>query len=153
MSSSSKNNDVGEQAAVLFGNGYHCAESIVVAVLEACGENGKKIAPMATPFGGGFAESFAEVCGVVSGSMLVIGCCHGRNEQGASWNKAADLGREFIEIFRSAHGTLNCGKLVGQVNEEEQMNHCRNIVRSGAICLMEVLGKASEYSDKQHVLR
>ena len=138
-----------ELAADYFGNGYHCAEAVVAAVLETMGEESSVAVKYATAFGGGFGESFKETCGIVSGSLIAIGHYYGKDEQGANWKDAARLGREVTKTFTSLYGTCNCGKLRDRFGEEKQMDFCRKIVAQGAETLILTLtGEKFEKSDQ-----
>ena len=130
-----------ERAAQLFGNGYHCAEAVVASILEIMGEKNEQLVPCATAFGGGFGETFTESCGVVSGSLLMIGHIHGRRKQGDSWADAAQMGRDVLHKFVALHGTTNCGKLRDRFGEEEQMSLCRELVRQGTRNLAALLNE------------
>lgn len=130
-------------AAEYFGNGYHCAEAVAAAVLETLGEESSAAIKYATAFGGGFGESFKEICGILSGSMIVIGHFHGRQQQGESWSEASQLGRTVLNRFTALHGTCNCGELRSRFGEKEQMTLCRKLVRQGAETLMEALNSKS----------
>jgi C_GCAxxG_C_C family probable redox protein len=137
-----------EKAAQLageyFGNGYHCAESVVQALLEVMGEDGQDIIPYSTAFGGGFGETFMEACGVISGSLIVIGHKYGRKQQGDNWKEAGLLGREVVERFTKLHGTCNCGLLRSRFGEEDQMDLCREVVIQGTKSLTTILNEKFE---------
>ena len=104
-----------EKAAQLageyFGNGYHCAEAVLRAILDVTGEDGQAVVRCSTAFGGGFGQTFAEACGAVSGSLIAIGHMYGRKQQGDSWTEAGRMGRMVVEHFVKFHGTCNCGIL------------------------------------------
>lgn len=143
-----------ELASHFFGNGYHCAEALVAAILETMGEQNEELVPCATAFGGGFGETFTESCGVVSGSLLMIGHLYGRRKRGDSWKDAAQMGREALEKFVALHGTANCGKLRDRFGEEEQMTLCRELVRQGTRNLVSLINNqnianAEEYLEPQ----
>jgi C_GCAxxG_C_C family probable redox protein len=138
-----------ELAAQFFGNGYHCAESIVAAVLQTMGEENEQLVPCATAFGGGFGETFTESCGVVSGSMLMIGHLYGRRSQGDSWKEAAQLGREALQKFVALYGTTNCGELRDRFGEEEQMPLCRELVRQGTRNLVTLINRQYQEKDEK----
>lgn len=126
-------------AAEYFGNGYHCAEAIAAAVLQTMGEESSEAVKYATAFGGGFGESFQEACGILSGSLIVIGHFHGKQQQGDSWHDAAELGSIVVERFRKMYGTCNCGELRSRFGPDEQMFLCRKMVAHGAESLLKML--------------
>ncbi len=61
------------RAGHYFGNGFHCAEAIVTAVIEAIGEDPSEDRAHATAFGGGFGRTYQEACGALSAAFIVIG--------------------------------------------------------------------------------
>lgn len=128
-------------AGEYFGNGYHCAEAVLRALLDTIGEDSQRIVPYASAFGGGFGETFTEACGVISGSLIAIGHKYGRKQQGDSWKEAGRLGREVVERFTKLHGTCNCGILRNRFGEEEQMDLCREVVIQGAKSLATILNE------------
>ncbi len=136
-------------AAEYFGNGYHCAEAVTKAVLESMDEESGLAVSHATAFGGGFGESFCEACGVITGSLIVIGHLHGKRNQGDTWKKAARIGDLVAERFKSLYGTTNCGQLRDRFGEEEQMELCRELVRQGARNLLTLLKEESEIEDNK----
>ena len=130
-----------ELASQYFGNGYHCAEAVAAGVLQSMGEQSQQLVSCATAFGGGYGETFAESCGVITGSLLVIGHFHGREQQGDNWQDASLLGRKTLQKFVAIHGTSNCGKLRDRFGEEEQMTLCRELVRQGTRSLVSLLNE------------
>ncbi len=130
-------------AAEYFGNGYHCAEAVTKAVLDSMDLESRQAVSHATAFGGGFGESFSEACGVVSGSLIVIGQLYGKKKQGDSWAQAAGIGGMVTDRFRAMHGTTNCGLLRHRFGEEEQMSLCRELVRQGVRNLITILEEES----------
>ncbi|MDJ0622719.1 MAG: C-GCAxxG-C-C family protein [Desulfocapsaceae bacterium] len=139
MDRSDQKETAGKLAAEYFGNGYHCAEAVAAAVLETMNEDSHSAVAHACAFGGGFGESFKEACGVLSGSLIVIGHLHGRSKRGESWQDAAKLGAEVTKRFVALHGTSNCGELRGRFGEEFQMDRCRDMVVQGVSSLVETL--------------
>jgi len=141
--------ETADLAAQLFGNGFHCAEAVVAAVMESIGEENTDAVKYATAFGGGIGESFTESCGVVSGSMLVIGHLYGRSIQGESWKDVAKMARKSLQTFVALHGTTNCGKLRDRFGEEEQMTLCRELVRCGTKNLVSLINQQGDEENNE----
>lgn len=135
---------IGKEAGNYFDAGFHCAEAIVAAVLEATNGEVNKAICHASGFGGGFGRSFAETCGVISGSLIVIGHHHGRQHPEESWDRSAELGAKTREIFFNQHNTTNCGVLRNRFGPEEQMSRCKQLVIDGAINLLYLLNTETE---------
>lgn len=71
--------DHGARAAELFLQGYNCAQSVAVAFCDEMGVSEYVAAKMASSFGGGMGR-MREVCGAVSGMLLVLGVVSGYGE-------------------------------------------------------------------------
>ena len=128
----------GEKAAGYFGDGYHCAEAVVAAFFEAIGDDPGLAIAYATAFGGGFGKTFADTCGVLSGSMIAIGHICGRRQRGDDWEIPAEFGAAVRTRFVDCHGTSNCAILRERFGEEQQMAKCRELVRQGTVDLLEL---------------
>ncbi len=139
----------GERAASYFGEGYHCAEAVIAAFLETIGENAPDTIAHATAFGGGMGKTFAEACGVLSGSMIAIGHMCGRRERGQDWEIPAELGAELRREFVNRHGTTSCAALRERFGDEQQMTECRKIVREGTIVLLKICQDQMKDSEPQ----
>lgn len=135
---------IGLKAGDYFDSGFHCAEAIVAAVLTSEHDDVKAAISHASAFGGGFGKSFAESCGVLTGSLIVIGHRHGRQTPEESWDRAAELGAETRENFLTLHQTTNCGVLRERFGPEEQMARCRKLVIEGAVNLLYILNRETE---------
>lgn len=128
-----------EKAAQLFGDGFHCAEAVAAAVLDALGEESAEAAAHATAFGGGFGRTFQEACGALSGSFIAIGHLYGRRKPGGEWNFPADLGAEIRQRFLDDFGTTNCATLRNRFGEERQMEECRKLTKKVTATLLGLL--------------
>ncbi len=130
---------VAEKAEEYFHNGYHCAESVVAAVLEEFGEEHQEAVAHATAFGGGFGRSFGDACGALSGALVTIGHLHGRREPGENWDIPANLGASIREHFIEKNGTAHCGTLRERFGEEQQMEECGKLTGELASALFKIL--------------
>lgn len=122
-----------------FARGYHCAEAVVAACLESVGDDSVEAIAHATAFGGGFGRTFQEACGVISGSLIVIGHFYGRRQPGGSWDVPATLGATIMEQFGQTHETRNCQVLRDRFGEEAQMKACGTLVYQGVYDLITFL--------------
>ena len=105
--------DHGMKAAELFLGGYNCAQSVVVAFSDLTGLDESFSAKMASSFGGGMGR-MREVCGAVSGMLLVAGLLYGydspENDKGkkALYTKVQAM----AGAFRAAKGSIICRELL-----------------------------------------
>lgn len=130
-----------EKAAKYFGNGFHCAEAVATAVLDAIGEEPSEAAAHATAFGGGFGRTFQEACGALSGALIAIGHLYGRRELGGEWDLPADLGAKIRQHFLDDFGVTNCATLRTRFGEERQMIECRNLTKKVTATLLTLLNE------------
>jgi C_GCAxxG_C_C family probable redox protein len=129
----------GEKAARYFGNGFHCAEAVVTAVLEALGEDPSQAVAYATAFGGGFGRTHQEACGALAGALIAIGHFHGRRKMGADWDLPADLGAKARQRFLDQLGTAHCDTLRRRFGEAQQMTECRKLTQGVTSTLLTLL--------------
>ena len=65
-----------EKAAELFVNGSNCAQAVAVAFCDVTGLEPELAAKLSSSFGGGMGR-MREVCGAVSGMLMVLGVLYG----------------------------------------------------------------------------
>lgn len=101
--------DRATKAAELFLKGYNCAQAVAVAFCDMTGLTEEFSAKMASSFGGGMGR-MREVCGAVSGMLLVAGILYGYDNSDAEDDKAAHytLVQELAGKFREENGSIIC---------------------------------------------
>ena len=105
--------DHGIKAAELFMQGYNCAQAVAVAFCDLTGLEEKQAAKMASAFGGGMGR-LREVCGAVSGMLLVLGILEGYDDptddtaKKELYSRVQALARE----FREENGSIICRELL-----------------------------------------
>lgn len=98
-----------------FGQGYNCAQSVVLAFADLIPVEEKDvIIRMSSSFGGGMGR-LREVCGAVSGMFLVIGALYGYDGPETGSAKAEHYARvqELAKAFEEANGSIVCRELLG----------------------------------------
>ena len=97
------------KAADLFLQGYNCAQAITVAFSDVTGLSEPFSAKMASSFGGGMGR-MREVCGAVSGMLMVAGILYGYDAQDDDAAKKAhyQLVQDLAGQFREAAGSIIC---------------------------------------------
>lgn len=100
-----------------FLEGSNCPQSVVRAFDDVLVDHG--IAPtmamrLASPFGGGMGR-MREVCGAVSGMLMVLGLVEGYDDPSDDEAKAVlyEHVQELAGAFREEHGTILCRELLG----------------------------------------
>jgi len=69
-----------DKAESLFRTGYNCSQSVYAAFAEELGITVEEAAKKASPFGAGFGK-LREVCGAVTGMVMVIGDLYGYDDR------------------------------------------------------------------------
>lgn len=102
-----------ELAVATFEDGYNCAQSVFSVFCEDLGIEADAALKIATGFGAGMGRK-GEVCGAVTGGIMVLGAQHGRGENEdrdvtyATYARTRDL----MDQFAARHGTCLCRQLL-----------------------------------------
>ena len=102
-----------EKAAQLFLQGYNCAQAMMVAYCDVTGLTPEFAARMASSFGGGMGR-MREVCGAVSGMLMVAGLLYGYEIPGDEVSKKAHyhLVQHLAGKFREQAGSIVCREIL-----------------------------------------
>ena len=103
----------GLYAAELFLNGYNCAQAVAIAFCDVTGLDKDFTARRASSFGGGMGR-MREVCGAVSGMLMVAGLLYGYDTPGDDVSKKAHYARvqELAGQFRQEVGSIVCREIL-----------------------------------------
>lgn len=97
-----------EKAAQSFLGGYNCAQSVAIAFADKLDMDEKTAAKIASGFGGGFGR-LREVCGAVSGMVMVANYLYGYDapdqEQQA---KCYQMVQTLCKQFEEQNGSIIC---------------------------------------------
>ena len=97
-----------ERAADLFVEGYNCAQAVAMAFSDLMGLDEKRTAKLSSSFGGGMGR-MREVCGAVSGMLLVLGDLYGYDaDVGTVKKEHYALVQELAGKFREKNGSIVC---------------------------------------------
>ena len=147
----------GAYAAELFETGYNCAQAVAVAFCDVTGLEEKQAAAMASSFGGGMGR-MREVCGAVSGMLLVAGILYGYDTPGDDESKKAHYQRvqDMAARFRQEAGSIICREILKnppsdpsptpRSQEFYQMRPCTRMV----YCAAEILEQYRKEAQKDH---
>ena len=114
-------NDQTQIALTRFSQGFSCSQSVFSAFAAEFGIAEDLALKIASPFGGGVARQ-GEVCGAVTGALMVIALKHGTITPEKK-EEIYKISQEFIHRFEEKHGSIVCRKLVGydiSISEEFQ---------------------------------
>ncbi|MBO5892482.1 MAG: C_GCAxxG_C_C family protein [Oscillospiraceae bacterium] len=100
-------------AAELFCKDYNCAQAIMVAFCDVTGLEPAMAARISSSFGGGMGR-MREVCGAVSGMLMVAGYLYGYDTPGDDKVKMEhyQLVQELAGKFREEMGSIICRELM-----------------------------------------
>jgi len=100
-------------AAELFRSGFTCSQAILAAFCGSYGLDRNSALKIACGLGGGMR--CAEVCGSVSGAVLVIGLKYGHtDEKDRTSKKICDAKvEEFLRVFTERNGGIICRDILG----------------------------------------
>lgn len=119
--------EIEQQAYDLLAGGYHCAESVLLAVTGACGGLPAGAGRMATCFGGGVGRTHEEMCGALAGALMALGWKGGRDVQGANWDKAAASAARMRQDFITRFGASACKDVLAALGEQENWGKCKSL--------------------------
>ena len=99
---------------------------------------------MATGFAGGVGEGQQEMCGALSGGVMVIGGLYGRNSAEDDDQPAYDLATRYRERFLVELGSTQCDVLYEQVQAPGGLGSCSFLVERAARILLELLATMNQ---------
>ena len=144
-----------EKAKELFLAGFNCSQAVFAAFADKYGIDEKTALKLAASFGGGIGR-MREVCGAVSGMVMVCGMETGYTEAEDREGKAKnyEMTRKLTETFQEMNGSIICRELLslrkeekGGDPEERTKNYylgrpCLKMVMDAAILLEKEFGSA-----------
>ena len=100
------------QAGMLALKGYSCSEAIVMAVGGyALGHVDPLVIKMASGFAGGIKPERKEICGALSGGIMVIGALYGRQSVSKDNDLCQKLVNNYYKLFADFYGCVHCQDL------------------------------------------
>ena len=93
---------------------FTCSAAVFSTFSKELGLDPDTAKKIACGFGAGISKT-GNICGAVSGAVMVIGLAYGKTEDGddAATGKTRALVREFLQEFTARHGSVNCTELLG----------------------------------------
>ena len=103
-----------QKAVKLFESGFACSQAVLCAYSDLFGLNEKLALKIASGFGAGIGGS-SNLCGAVSGAIMVLGLKHGatNSEDKKQKEKNYKIAKFLMEEFEKEQGTLLCKELLG----------------------------------------
>ncbi|MFH0977608.1 MAG: C-GCAxxG-C-C family protein [Spirochaetota bacterium] len=112
-----------------FNEGYNCSQSVLFSFCDDLKLDKDIALKLACGFGAGMGRK-QEVCGAVTGGIMVLGAKFGRGEKEdiSSTEKTYPKVREFMDKFAKKNGSFVCGCL---------LNECELLSEEGQKCFRE----------------
>lgn len=107
--------------------GLSCSQAILSVYGRDLGIDPETAVKVASAFGAGVVKT-GEICGAVSGALMVIGLCQELEaiRDPASREGAYALARRFIDEFTARNQSVNCTELVGyDLSDPKQYDEAR----------------------------
>lgn len=144
-------NDRIDEAVTYFKSDYNCCQSIIMAYGPQFGLSKETGIRLSTGFGGGMARQ-GEVCGAVTGVIMIIGLKHSMedDEDAHAGDNTHALVAEFMDRFKEKNSSVKCNELLGcdigtpggreEAKEKDLFNPlCPKLVRSSAEILKDII--------------
>jgi C_GCAxxG_C_C family probable redox protein len=102
------------QTLASFKDGFTCSSAVFSSFSEELGLDSETAKKISCGFGAGISKT-GNICGAVSGAIMVIGLKYGKTKEGddAATEKTRALVRKFMQEFTEHHGSVNCTELLG----------------------------------------
>ena len=124
-----------EEALRLHGEGCNCCQAVVAALAGEEGLSREDAMRVGAAFGGGMRRG--EVCGAVTGALMILGLKYGADAPEQQDRKADANARtiEFMKAFEERHGSYLCRELLKASGKKI----CAEVI-AGASALLEERG-------------
>ncbi|AEV67450.1 C-GCAxxG-C-C family protein [Acetivibrio clariflavus] len=101
-------------AKELFQRGYNCSQAVLAAFCDETGLDFDTAVKISSPFGGGIGK-LREVCGTVTGMLMVIGMKYGYTDPKNKEAKTEhyELVQNLAKQFEKDNGSIVCRELLG----------------------------------------
>ena len=138
-----------EKAVSLFEGNVNCSQAMLIVFGEPYGLDSEIAKKLGRPFGGGIGR-LAQICGAVTGAIMVLGLACDREDEDSAKDLVYERVREFVHRFEKLHGTSICKGLLGadlsteegrQKVKEEKLTRkiCPGLVRDAGELLADLL--------------
>lgn len=105
-----------QRAYDLFNSGCNCSQAVLCAFSDVTGFDDETAKRLASSFGGGMGR-MREVCGAVSGALMVLGIAKGYSDLSDHSAKKEHyaLVQQFASRFKEENGSIICRELLSGV--------------------------------------
>jgi len=124
-----------EETVALFRHGFTCAQAVLSVFAPDFGLDRDIARRISQGFGAGIART-DDICGALSGAIMVIGLRYGgaRADDIAAKEKTYAVVSEFLREFKTRHGSVACTGLLGyNLSDPQQVAEAKNNKDDGAV--------------------
>lgn len=124
-----------DKAEQYFANNFNCSQAVFTTFATELGMDEELALRLATQFGGGARKG--EMCGAVSGALMVLGLKYGHchADDGEEKGNAYRIGEEFMNRFCAEKGTVVCRELLGyDLSKKEDMERIKELGLFQTVC-------------------
>lgn len=142
-----------------FDDGYHCAESVLLAVANQAGIHSPLLPAIATGFCNGVAHTWG-TCGALNGAIMAVNLAYGRSHPKEPVAQNYIAVRKLVDHFGRACGATNCSELLAcdldtqegrQVYEENRLREqCRGYVATATRIAAALVEEKLETLPRSH---
>lgn len=145
-----------DKAVQLFDSGFSCSQAVLVAYADIFGFDEKMALRVSGGFGGGIGGT-GDICGAVSGAVMVLGLKNSSVEADNKEQKAYNYNviNNFISLFKDQIGVIKCKEILNydisiptEKEKAKELNLfstiCPECVRLSALLLENILKEADE---------
>ncbi|MGN0605308.1 MAG: C-GCAxxG-C-C family protein [Oscillospiraceae bacterium] len=102
-----------DKALSLFSNNFNCSQAVFAAFASDFGIDDELALKIGTSFGGGARNG--EICGAVSGALMVLGLKYGhyQAENNEQKSRAYNIAVEYTKRFKEINKSIVCRDLLG----------------------------------------
>jgi C_GCAxxG_C_C family probable redox protein len=123
-----------------FVSGFHCAESVSMAIVEVFAEKRPPELPaMASGFVRGVGRTQGELCGALSGGVIALGHLFGRTKPREDIDELTQLVTEYRNRFSQTFGSSRCQDLLDRFGTQTDWDKCKQMTGEAAGLLAEIL--------------
>lgn len=141
-----------DKAVEYYNNNFNCSQGVFTSFATELGIDEKLALKLGTNFGGGARKG--EMCGAVSGALMVLGLKYGHCESSdlKTKSRAYTISEDYMNRFIEANGSVVCRDLLGynlSIKEDKEKimeknlfrTKCPEIIRSAATILEEMISE------------
>ena len=134
-------------AVSIFSGGLSCSQAVLVAFCDVYNVDKQIALRLSAGFGGGV--KVGEICGAVSGAIMVVGLRYGQvdGEDKEARRVSDERVREFLQLFRKRNGHITCRDLLREMadmgsdadrKQQFKAQRCTELVRDAAEILEQL---------------